>query len=254
VGRIGRASISKWHPRSEEVVDRLLAARPGIRWLSVGMPDSLGVGRLHERWGSRFTNLSETSDPDLLAEVTQSLDLQVFFSRHGECFASSIAEAAGLGVPTIALSTPFNDNGQAEQVTDGVTGYLVAGLDQATDVVGQLHDRPAELQALKTRTAAYAHKRWHYRRVASDLTELYRFWRSNDMQHSPLAYVQTMMTEERDFAQSYKGRLLRLAAKGGPSQLALRIGLPAYETWSIFKATRTLKAFAGRAVAATHAI
>lgn len=254
VGRIGRATVSKWHPRSEELVNRVLASRPTIRWLSVGMPESLGVARLSERWGSRFINLPEMSDPNRLESVIKSLDIQLFFSRHGECFASSIAEAAGVGVPTIALSTPFNDNGQAEQVIDGVTGYLVTNISHATERVGQLYDHPSDLRELQARTAAHALERWHYRRVASDLLSLYAFWQGKAKPQPPPAYVATMLSEEQEFAKAYKARLGKLATTSGASAVALRLGLSAYENWTVFKAGRVIKSWSARVASANHAL
>jgi len=254
VGRIGRATVSKWHPDSEKLVNRVLELRPAIRWISVGMPDQLGGARLSAKWGRRFVNLPETSDPDQLARIMKALDIQLFFSRHGECFASSIAEAAGSGVPTIALSTPFHDNGQAEQVMDGVTGYLVTSIEQAMERVSRLHDHPSALRALQASTAAHALDRWHYRRVASDLLSLYEYWRGNAEPQSPPPYVATMLTEDREFASYYNDRVTTLAATSRGSQLALRLCLSAYENWMIFAAGRAIKSCAARVASVIHAL
>jgi len=144
VGRIGRDTVGKWHPAAERLVDAMLRTDAAATWLSVGLPRDRGAERLRERWGSRFVNFPETADYDRLTEILSAMDLQIFFSAHGECFASSICEAAGLGVPTVALATPLNDNGQAEQVIDGKTGFLVNSIDDACRVVATFtRDRAA---------------------------------------------------------------------------------------------------------------
>jgi hypothetical protein len=254
VGRIGRATVGKWHPQSEVLVNRLLEARPSIRWLSVGMPDTCGAQNLRNHWQNRFINLPETSDPAQLSRVIQSLDLQVFFSRHGECFASSIAEAAGLGVPTIALATPFHDNGQCEQVIDGTTGHLVSSIPQAVDRVCVLHDSPTDLVKLQLRTASHALTRWHYHRVAEDILALYGLWRGVTAGQALPSYVETMLAEENAFARTYRRRLVELNTTGVLSRLAMAIGLAAYENWTVFKTGRALKAFAAKATLPRYAL
>lgn len=230
LGRIGRDDPAKWSGDNESLVNALLQRIPNAHWLSIGYPTSMGRERLAAQWGPRFINLPETPDYQLIARALSCFDLQAFFSR-GECFASSISEAAGAAVPTIALSTPLNDNGQAEQVIDNLTGQLVGNVEQAVAFAAQLAADPARLTRLKQSTRDHAHSRWHLARATDDLVSLYRHWlHPND---PPPAYLQTMREEHDAFAQDYRTRMISLGTK--------RLKLQAVECWPTFLLGRKLK-------------
>ena len=237
VGRIGRETISKWHLRSEELVNGILSRNPGTTWCSVGYPQELGRQRLRERWRGRFVNLPETPDYALLTEVLASMDVQVFASNNGECFASTIAEAAGIGVPTVALANPLKDNGQAEQIIDGVTGVLVGDIASAADAIERLRANRSALEALKATSARHAAERWHVDRAAADLLGLYDAWRTGVQ----TPYRQVMLDEHAAFAAAYRARILQLMAGNPFSRAEWRAALSAVEWWPLFKIGRTIK-------------
>lgn len=238
IGRIGRSDPGKWHPAYESLIDAILTRCDRAAWLSVGFPDTPARARLQRKWQDRFGNIPENSSFDALATILSVMDVQLFLSRSGECFASTIAEAAGIGVPTIALINPLKDNGQAEQVISGVTGELVAQPADAVEQVLQLERNASRLSTVKQSCAAHARRRWHVHRVAQDLISLYSFWRG----HADGAdYLNTMAAEHQAFSSIYHKRMLELKAPRGNGKIFWRLALFSVENWPMFKFGRMLK-------------
>ncbi|MEN0111366.1 MAG: hypothetical protein AAF805_11650, partial [Planctomycetota bacterium] len=111
VGRIGRDTDEKWTPGHEAMINTILNRHENAAWLSIGMPEVRGRDRLKQRWGDRFVNLPQSADFLVLAKAFAAMDVQLFFSRWGECFSTTICEAASVGLPTIAGANPLRDNG-----------------------------------------------------------------------------------------------------------------------------------------------
>jgi glycosyltransferase involved in cell wall biosynthesis len=249
-GRIGRDDPSKWSSANRALVDRLLSSFPQVQWLSIGFPASMGATELANRWGKRFRNIPRIIDAQQLADVISSFDLQLFFSRYGECFASSISEAAGQGVPTIALSTPLHDNGQAEQIIDGTTGFIVGGVDGAIAATARLIADKQLLLRLRQSCIRHSHGRWHAKRVTRDLLDFYADWRSSGLRAK---HRDDLMTEYCVFAATYRHRAVEAACQDGVGHgLVAWAGLPLVERWSTFVVGRALTARARRAIGAVH--
>ncbi len=87
IGRLGRDAPEKWHPDNQRVINSILQARQDISWLSVGFPECRGRESLQKRWGNRALNISQTSDASILATAVSAMDVQLFLSCAGECFA-----------------------------------------------------------------------------------------------------------------------------------------------------------------------
>jgi hypothetical protein len=244
VGRIGRNDPGKWNAGTESLIRAALQRHPTAVWLSIGLPVERGADALRREFGPRFVNLDETPDYRVLTEALSCMDVQIFFSMNGECFASSISEAAGVGVPTIALATPLKDNGQAEQVIDGATGVLVASASGAVDAIGRHLADHSFLASLKRNSQAHATQRWHAARVADDLLSLYHYWVAQacakDAPPAP-PYEATMLFEASAFAAGYHERMLRTMARGFTGRLKWRLLLAAVESWSVFRIGRFLK-------------
>lgn len=241
IGRIGRNSPEKWSPANCDLINRFLTARPRGVWLSVGFPDELGLSELKERWGDRFIALPQSSDYELLSKAFASMDLQAFFSCAGECFAATICEPAGVGLPTIAGTNPLKDNGQSEQVVDGQTGYLVASADEALQRIHALLDSPDELTALKQATLDYAHARWTPEQIVQESLALYEAWGSED----PLAHprMRQISVEARAFDRDYLPRILRLHGANPLASAWWSFKLAATRNWSLFRLGARLKRF-----------
>lgn len=245
VGRIGRDAGEKWSPAHEEMINDLLTRLPHAYWLSVGFPEVRGRSRLIARWSHRFIDFPETADYEFLVKVLSSMDVCLFFSPHGECFASSICEAICTGTPTIAVCTPVNDNGQTEQILDGVTGFLVSGPQQAMETLVSLESDPERLAALKLSARAYGQHHWHVNRVCENLLSLYE-WYLDDRCPEPI-YAGLMREEHHAFARTYKRRIVSHVASGPLDRLRWFFLLNIIESWPLFKVGRFLKALHGRA-------
>ncbi|MEO0530358.1 MAG: hypothetical protein AAF266_07230 [Planctomycetota bacterium] len=241
VGRIGRDSPEKWSPANRELIDRFLSKRPRGVWLSVGFPEEIGRSELEERWGDRFIALPQSSDYPLLSKAFAAMDVQAFFSCAGECFAATICEPAGVGLPTIAGTNPLKDNGQSEQVVDGQTGYLVASIDEALDRIDALLDTPTDLIALKQATSDYAHARWTPDQIVQDLLALYEAWMSEEpLKHSRM---QQIREEAEAFDKGYVPRMLRLHGGSAAATAWWSFKLAATRSWPLFRVGARLKRF-----------
>lgn len=226
VGRIGRDTPGKWSPDTEQLVNALLESDPRVAWLSIGYPgEERGRERLKGRWGDRFVNHPQTADFAFLAKTLSAMDAQVFFSPYGECFSTTICEAAGCGTPTIAGVNPLRDNGQTEQIIDGLNGYLAATPGQAVEQVRKLLSSPELLSQMKRDTYDYAHARWTTPNIVSQLLTYYEACRLEDPLSSD--YLQGILAEEREFAANYQPRMLRLLANGPLDRLRWRLTLAA---------------------------
>jgi hypothetical protein len=240
LGRIGRSDAAKWHPASETLVHRLLETLPGAAWTSVGFPSELGLDRLRARWGPRFANFDETSDSDRLTRILASLDLQVFFSRFGECFAFSICEAASVAVPTVALCTPSRDNGQSEQVLDDISGYLVSNPDQAAAAILPLATDPLRLARLKQTTFHLNQQRSSAEVVLPRILDFYEYARSVGQGPTP-GFFREVVGEHREFAAAYRGRIARTMSRHPLSRWRWHLQLAAQENHALFRTAREIR-------------
>ncbi len=240
-GRIGRDNPGKWHVSYPTIIQRVLTEHPNAVWLSVGYPAEHRRAELEQQFGPRFVNHPQTADYLKLAQALASMDVQVFYSRAGECFSTTICEAASVGLPSIAGINPLTDNGQTEQIVDGVTGYLFARPDDAVRHIDRLiADRDA-LRQLKQDTYDYAHSHWTTDRAVGDLTAFYDAWRSDDPLASP--YLEWVRDEETKFAAGYRGRMLELLADGPANRLAWQLKLAAVANWNTFRVGRRFRRF-----------
>lgn len=243
VGRIGRDTPGKWDVRHEEMINRLLARHEGLVWLSIGFPAERGRDRLRERWGERFVNLPESSDFLVLAKAFAAMDVQLFFSCYGECFSTTICEAAAVGLPTIAGANPVRDNGQSEQLIDDENGFLVASVDQAVGLVDGLIADPERTERLKRQTYDYAHARWSTTQITQDLLAFYDAWTKPTPAEEP--HLRWVAEQEAAFSDRYVDRLLGLLADGPIERLKWRLKLAAVRSWTAFRAAAKLKQLRG---------
>jgi glycosyltransferase involved in cell wall biosynthesis len=242
VGRLARNDPGKWDRQNVELINALLERIPQAAWVSIGYPERLGRAELQRRWGQRFLDQPETRDYRRLMDIVSSFDIQAFFGR-GECFASSIAEASGAAVPTVALANPLKDNGQSEQVIDGLTGYLVASASQAVDRISELAAAPARLNEMKVQTRRHCWERWHMDRVSADLLSLYSHWR--DPGNNSCDYLSLIEKEATEFSQHYHDRMIHIFARGPAQRMKWRALLSAAESptlWPIGRAVKRLAA------------
>jgi len=238
-GRVGRTQGGKWHPCYPRIIDTVLSTEPKAQWVSIGFPEELGRANLQQRWGSRFRDFPETSDYQFLAATLAVMDVQLFWSQHGECFAATICEAAGMGTPTVAGVNPCQDNGQSEQVLDGVTGELVGTPSQAIAALHRLAADRSLLQVLRDSTRKHAWTRWHVDRVAADLCDLYEYWLSG----KECAYLATMVEEHEALMRNYRRQIAGLLAQSSLRYSAWEMALWSAESWPLFAGVRHMKPY-----------
>lgn len=238
-GRLGREIGHKWHPRYPEVIDQALAADERLSWLSIGFPAERGRDALQQRWGDRFVNLPETPELRVLYEALSCMDLQLFFSPWGECFSTTICEAACVGLPTICGVNPLRDNGQTEQIIEGKTGHLAATTRQAVEQLKRLGNDPDRLQQMQRSTYDHAHSRWTTPKVNDLLLEFYEAFSQPD----PLAtsYAQRVIADDHAFSQVYAPRMVDLLASGPVGRLRWRATLAAVADYRTFRFGRLFK-------------
>jgi len=241
-GRVGRSQGGKWHPCYPQIIDALLSAEHGAQWISIGFPEGLGRDGLRQRWGERFRDFPETADYQFLAAVLSAMDAQLFWSPHGECFAATICEAAGMGTPTIAGVNPCQDNGQVEQVLEGITGELVGTPAQAIAALCRLASNRGLLPALRSSARQHAWTRWHVARVSADLCQLYEYWRSGKQ----CSYVEVMLREHRELMENYRSKVAALKAGGSLRHSAWEMALWSAEWWPLFARARRMKPYVRR--------
>lgn len=234
IGRIGRNSVGKWSRKSSRTIDAILTQNNSTAWLSVGMPEELGVSVLSEKWGERFLNINETSDQNFLQFIYEQLDLMVFSSRHGECFSSTICEAMSLGVPVVARANFFKDNGQLEQILGGVTGRIAKSESDISNIIYEIMLNRDSLHKLSLRCRQYARENWDYRVVSGRLLTAYAGWLED-------GHLGRFWSEDKgkfaDFDSNYYHRLEHDAGATFPIRTLVRV----LENYHAFRALRSVK-------------
>ncbi|QDT03495.1 hypothetical protein K227x_18790 [Rubripirellula lacrimiformis] len=236
IGRLGRAHPSKWRRDTESTINSILEQVPNSKWVSVGLPYKDQVNRLTKRWGTRFVNHDETTNYETLLKWVSRWDVQLFASPSGECFASSICEPAGLGIPTIALSNLIGDNGQSEQILDGVTGYLVGNQTQAISKLILLESNRHRLKTLKASTRLHTHQQWHQDVAAKKLIRLYSNWRGCSTEDS-----RPLEATVDEFTNDYHARMKKLHGGTFAGNARVSATLAALESWTVFNTIVRLK-------------
>lgn len=156
VGRVGRADDTKWRRLLVDMVPHLLALRPDVQVMFVGAtPDKhrrlrrLGV---HDRCAFPDTTYDEAQ----VALRFAACDVFVTAAEIGESYSVAISEAMALGLPVVTCSTPWVDNGQIEQVQNGVTGYVADHPLAFAQACAELVADPAEAARFGAAAAAFA--------------------------------------------------------------------------------------------------
>lgn len=141
IGRIGRNDTVKWGDLILSALPTMLQSNPNLKVLLRTIPTSrLSWLKKKNYFDGRVIILPESSSEKEIAETYQLLDIYVHPSRRGEAFGNSLNEAMVWGLPIIVENTPHWDNGQLEQVENGVTGWLVKSVGGMAAAVKDLTD------------------------------------------------------------------------------------------------------------------
>ncbi len=124
VGRVGRDDDTKWRRLLVDMVPHLLELMPEAQVMFVGATPAT-VARLR-RLGvlGRVQLVDTTLNEEEVATRFAACDVFATAAEIGESYSVAIAEAMALGIPVVTCSTPWVDNGQLEQVQEGVTGHI----------------------------------------------------------------------------------------------------------------------------------
>lgn len=124
VGRVGRADDTKWRRLLVDMVPELLRLAPSVQVMFVGATPAVErrLSRLHVL--DQVHLVDTTADEAEVALRFAACDVFITAAEIGESYSVAISEAMGLGLPIVTCSTPWVDNGQIEQVDEGVTGHI----------------------------------------------------------------------------------------------------------------------------------
>ncbi len=148
IGRVGRNDTVKWGDLILSSLPLLFKKNSNIKVLFRTVPTSrLRWLQKKSFFGGRVIVLPESSSEKDIAETYQLMDICVHTSRRGEAFGNSLNEAMVWSLPIVVENTPHWDNGQLEQVDNGVTGWVVktvGGLSSAVHDLAANHTRRKE--------------------------------------------------------------------------------------------------------------
>jgi glycosyltransferase involved in cell wall biosynthesis len=147
VGRVGRDDDTKWRRLLVDTVPHLLRLMPDAQVMFVGATPAT-VARLR-RLGvlSRVHLIDTTFDEAGVATRFAACDVFATAAEIGESYSVAIAEAMALGLPVRTCSTPWVDNGQIEQVQEGVTGHIADHPRVFGEAVASLLSEPRRARA-----------------------------------------------------------------------------------------------------------
>lgn len=124
IAKIGRPHVAKWSDLVLDMMPYLVKLQPRLKFIIVGMPLSRRQRIARSRFSRYFIVLDEITEERRLHEIYQLIDVLAHSSKIGECNGNTINEAMFWGKPVVVNSTPDRDNGQLEQVINGVNGYI----------------------------------------------------------------------------------------------------------------------------------
>ena len=172
-GRIGRANDRKWRNLIVDMVPALLELAPETQVLLVG-PTPAKLRRL-DRLGvlERVHILEPTADEEELAAMYAACDVYFTAAEIGESHSVAIEEAMTLGLPVVTCSTPWVDNGQIEQVDEGVTGHVANHPRPFAEAVASLVTDDEKRDRFGAAAAAKADRLLDTRKLTAQLERLY---------------------------------------------------------------------------------
>lgn len=156
------------------MIPRVLELRPDAQVLLVGV--TAGRRRQLRRRNvlDRVCIREPAADPRLLATYYAACDVFVSAAEIGESWSVAIGEAMALGIPVVTCSTPWTDNGQIEQVEEGVTGHVAGHPRMFAEACAALLDDPKRARAMGQIGAARIEEDADARLVTRQLERLYR--------------------------------------------------------------------------------
>ena len=135
IGRIARDSMTKWDDKTIIFWKKACKNNPNVKFIIYGVPEQKKRQLTEAGIKENLIIMDPTTNDRELALFYSSLDVLVHLSPIGECSSATIAEAMLFKKPIVTTTTPFprhvlgrshtRDNGQIEQIKNGVNGYIV---------------------------------------------------------------------------------------------------------------------------------
>lgn len=124
VGRVGRDSDRNWRDMIVDMVGPLTDLVPDAQVMIVGITPQRRARLRRHGWEDRVTLIEPDFDERRVAAMFAACDVFVTAAELGESYSVAISEAMAMGLPVVTCSTPWHNNGQLEQVDEGVTGHV----------------------------------------------------------------------------------------------------------------------------------
>ena len=185
VGRLARPVMEKWDDEMLLMWKKLSRSNRDIYFIALGVPDSRKK-RLQAIGDSRRLVMLEptTSDQDL-ALFYSSIDVLAHASPIGECSSGTLMEAMFFKKPIVVITTPFprsagrrdhtRDNGQVEQIQNGVNGYVVKDGAAMATALDRLFGESTLVQTMSEQNHREVLERYDVRVGIQTLEKIYLF-------------------------------------------------------------------------------
>ncbi len=154
VGRIARPVMDKWDDKTVIFWKKICTKNPRVKFVIYGVPEERKKYLINSGIQDNLIICNPTSNDKQLSLFYSSIDALIQFSPIGECSCATIAEAMLFKKPIIVTSTPFphfvgkrvhtKDNGQIEQIENGVNGYVVKSATAAASAINFLANNPTK--------------------------------------------------------------------------------------------------------------
>lgn len=127
LGRVGQAYDRKWSPLLVNAFDEARRAGIPAKLLVVNPPASIVEHCRRSQFTDSIITIDQIIGDDAMSIAYSAMDIFVHAADQGESFGLVLTEAMLCETPVVTLSTPWDDNSQAE-----VVGHNVGGLVATT--------------------------------------------------------------------------------------------------------------------------
>ena len=179
LGRCGRPDNGIYNSVSVEAVRLLRMQGYDVRFV-VAAPPSNMIEDL-ARYDIPFKMVEPTTNPLVLSQFYNSIDIYAHARADGETFGVNIAEAMIHGKPVVThIATPSNPNmgvfqSQTELVDDGETGYVVNNdPSEYAEALRRLIDSPKTREQMGYAAIVKATREYHTDACQKKLERIYR--------------------------------------------------------------------------------
>lgn len=175
LGRLGQPFADKWHVCLVESFSALASEFPELFLLVVAPPDSIkeAIEKLPVGSRERTCVIDWLDGDDNLARAYAAIDIFAHASRRGESFGFVVVEALASSIPTVTLSTPYQDNAQFDWISESRAGIVAGSPEEFTEALRRLAFNAPLRQRMGQLGPPYV-VRFNVERICSELVDLLR--------------------------------------------------------------------------------